>query len=104
MQRAAEARTSTSVSSISRITMRIIFAGSSERSRSSVMLAAKISRVREKIPIRILQFQTGPCYLPKHIQEPCQKPGTAGFARKLSENDDFEAENPCQFVGFATNS
>ena len=44
--RAAEARTSTSVSSISRMIMRIIFVGSSDRSRSSVMFAAKMSRAR----------------------------------------------------------
>ena len=31
--------------------MRIIFAGSSDRSRSSVMFAAKMSLVRENIPI-----------------------------------------------------
>jgi len=52
IQRAALARTSTKVSSISRMTMRIIFAGSSDRSSSSVMLAAKMSRVREKILIQ----------------------------------------------------
>ena len=51
IERAAEARTSTRVSSISRMIMRIIRAGSSARSSSSVKLAAKISRVREKIPI-----------------------------------------------------
>jgi hypothetical protein len=51
MQRAAEARTSTKVSSISRMTMRIIFAGSSDRSRSSVILAAKMSRALEKMLI-----------------------------------------------------
>src|SRR5215217_7064729 len=55
MQRAAEARTSTKVSSISRMTMRIIFAGSSDRSSISVMFAAKMSRVREKILIQSLR-------------------------------------------------
>jgi hypothetical protein len=52
MQRAAEARTSTRVSSISRMTIRIIFAGSSDRSSISVMFAAKMSRDREKILIQ----------------------------------------------------
>jgi hypothetical protein len=51
MVRAADARTSTSVSSISRMIMRIILAGSSALSSRSVTLAAMISRVREKIPI-----------------------------------------------------
>ncbi len=46
IDRAAVARTSTRVSSISRITIRIIFAGSSDRSRSSAMFAAKMSRAR----------------------------------------------------------
>src|SRR5215218_4382433 len=46
IERAAEALTSTSVSSISIMIMRIILAGSSERSRSSVMFAAKMSRAR----------------------------------------------------------
>ena len=46
IERAAEARTSTKVSSISRMIMRIILAGSSDRSRSSVMFAAKMSRAR----------------------------------------------------------
>jgi len=50
--RAAEARTSTSVSSISRMIMRIIFAGSSALSSRSAKLAATMSRVREKMPIR----------------------------------------------------
>jgi hypothetical protein len=51
MVRAAEARTSTRVSSISRMIMRIIFAGSSARSSRSVTFAATMSRVREKMPI-----------------------------------------------------
>src|SRR5688572_14449429 len=51
MVRAAEARTSTKVSSISRMIMRIIFAGSSALSSRSVILAATISRVREKMPM-----------------------------------------------------
>ena len=46
IERAAVARTSTNVSSISRMTIRIIRAGSSDRSRSSVMFAAKMSRAR----------------------------------------------------------
>src|SRR5947209_15754241 len=46
IERAAVARTSTSVSSISMMIVRIIRAGSSARSRSSVMFAAKISRAR----------------------------------------------------------
>ena len=46
IERAAVARTSTKVSSISRMIMRIIRAGSSARSRSSVMFAAKMSRAR----------------------------------------------------------
>jgi len=58
MQRAADARTSTNVSSISRMTIRIIFAGSSERSSISVMLAAKISRVREKMLIELPHIQS----------------------------------------------
>ena len=48
--RAAEARTSTSVSSISRMIMRIILDGSSALSSMSVTLAAMISRVLEKMP------------------------------------------------------
>jgi hypothetical protein len=36
--------------------MRIIFAGSSDRSSISVMFAAKISRVREKILIQSLRI------------------------------------------------
>src|SRR3569623_2623559 len=51
MVRAAEARTSTNVSSISRMIMRIIFAGSSALSKRSVKLAAMMSRVREKLPM-----------------------------------------------------
>ena len=47
--RAAPARTSTSVSSISMMIMRIILAGSSARSRRSATLAATMSRVREKM-------------------------------------------------------
>ena len=46
IERAAVARTSTRVSSISRMIMRIIRAGSSARSRSSAMFAAKMSRAR----------------------------------------------------------
>src|SRR6478672_12539691 len=46
IERAAVARTSTRVSSISRMIIRIIRAGSSARSRSSVMSAAKMSRAR----------------------------------------------------------
>ena len=46
IERAAVARTSTKVSSISRMIIRIIRAGSSDRSRSSVMFAAKMSRAR----------------------------------------------------------
>ena len=46
IERAAVARTSTRVSSISRMIMRIIRAGSSARSSSSVMFAAKMSRAR----------------------------------------------------------
>ena len=48
---AAEARTSTRVSSISRMIIRIILAGSSALSSRSVTLAAMISRVREKMPM-----------------------------------------------------
>ena len=48
IDRAALARSSTRVSSISRMIVRIIRAGSSARSRSSVMLAAKMSRARLK--------------------------------------------------------
>ena len=51
IERAALARTSTSVSSISMMIMRIILAGSSARSRRSVKLAATMSRVRLKIPM-----------------------------------------------------
>src|SRR5881275_3255235 len=46
IERAAVARTSTKVSSISLMIIRIIRAGSSARSRSSVMFAAKMSRAR----------------------------------------------------------
>jgi hypothetical protein len=49
--RAADARTSTSVSSISRMIIRIIFAGSSALSSRSAKFAATMSRVREKMPI-----------------------------------------------------
>jgi hypothetical protein len=51
MVRAAEARTSTSVSSISRMIIRIILAGSSAFSIRSAKFAATMSRVREKMPI-----------------------------------------------------
>ena len=59
--RAADARTSTRVSSISRMIIRIIFAGSSALSRRSAKLAATISRVREKMLIQSLlySFQGG---------------------------------------------
>jgi hypothetical protein len=46
IERAAVARTSTRVSSISMMIIRIIRAGSSARSRSSVMFAAKMSFAR----------------------------------------------------------
>src|SRR5690348_10621154 len=46
IERAAVARTSTRVSSISRMIIRIIRAGSSARSRSPAMFAAKMSRAR----------------------------------------------------------
>ena len=62
MVRAAEARTSTRVSSISRMIMRTIFAGSSALSSRSVTLAAMMSRVREKIPISSLLLRF--CFLP----------------------------------------
>jgi hypothetical protein len=59
--RAAEARTSTRVSSISRMIIRIIFAGSSALSSRSVMLAATMSRVREKMLIKSLRYsKSGP--------------------------------------------
>ena len=51
MPRAAEARTSTSVSSISRMITRIVLAGSSDRLTRSMTLAAMMSRVREKMLI-----------------------------------------------------
>src|SRR5687767_4755034 len=51
MVRAAEERTSTKVSSISMMIIRIIFDGSSALSSKSVTLAAMMSRVREKIPM-----------------------------------------------------
>src|SRR3569833_2953008 len=56
--RAADARTSTRVSSISRMIMRIILAGSSALSSRSVKLAAMMSRVREKMPMSILLKDT----------------------------------------------
>src|SRR6266542_2085228 len=46
IERAAVERTSTKVSSISRMIIRIIRAGSSARSSKSVILAAKMSRAR----------------------------------------------------------
>src|SRR5947208_11294499 len=105
MQRAAEARTSTNVSSISRMTMRIIFAGSSERSSISVMLAAKISRVREKILIQSLRMRKlRALNLPIAIQNPCQSCGKAEVQQNLPFSASESGENPCQLVGFATNS
>ena len=52
IDRAAVARTSTNVSSISTMIIRIIRAGSSDRSSNSVTFAAMISRVRVKIGTR----------------------------------------------------
>ena len=66
--RAAEARTSTRVSSISRMIIRIIFAGSSALSSRSVTLAAMISRVREKMPMRITPIHNQGPVCPISIQ------------------------------------
>src|SRR5437868_1607295 len=105
MQRAAEARTSTKVSSISRMTIRIIFAGSSDRSSISVMFAAKMSRVREKILIQSLRnrkIRALNLLLP--IQEPCQFRGKHELRRFHLFSLVKIAQKPCQMVGFATNT
>ena len=104
MQRAAEARTSTNVSSISRITMRIIFAGSSDRSSISVMFAAKMSRVREKMLIQSLRIPNqGPKPASNHTRVvPDFRKGRLSAIRRFSPPK--MRENPCQMVGFATNS
>src|SRR4051812_2360633 len=75
MVRAAEARTSTRVSSISRMIMRIILAGSSALSSRSVTLAAMISRVREKMPMGKYSFVA---------TKACPEPGRGGRARSDS--------------------
>src|SRR3954462_11293826 len=105
MQRAAEARTSTRVSSISRMTIRIIFAGSSDRSSISVMFAAKISRVREKILIQSLRYSKNQgLNLSFAIQEPCQIWRNGGHSEKLRFLRAKPLKNPCQMVGLPTNS
>src|SRR3954466_3610319 len=105
MQRAAEARTSTSVSSISRMTMRIIFAGSSDRSSISVMFAAKISRVREKMLIHETpNSKIRALNLLFAIQGSCHFRENPRQLRKAQIYERKQGENPCQMVGFATNS
>src|SRR4029079_11328698 len=70
------------VSSISRMTIRIIFAGSSERSSSSVILAAKMSRDREKIPIPALRIQnSGPCTCPLPYKRRAKPAEMAGYQK-----------------------
>src|SRR6185312_671313 len=64
MMRTAEARTSTSVSSISWMIRRMIFSGSSARSRMALILEFTMSVSREKIPISVTLFLSWAPWLP----------------------------------------
>ena len=86
IERAAVARTSTNVSSISTMIMRIIRAGSSDRSSNSAMFAAMMSRVRVKIgPDRMLASGASganrTCFLLLRLGGPRNADGRAGHDR-----------------------